>query len=158
LRGFDDEEKPLFKMLNDSPKPGHELNEPAVREFVDVELSGYYQTIISTIHARVKNIPIVIHAYDHPVTQPGGFQLQRIFELRGIADLQVSKRVMKQLIDRLNDMVADHAKANPHVHHAKLTGTLQQDPALWRDELHATEEGFDRLARVLKKKLDGLNL
>jgi hypothetical protein len=170
---------PLFRMLAQSPQPGDEpLVEAEVRKFIDIELFGYYTTIIDTL-TPVTNIPILIHAYDHPIPDGRGIQgsagpwLQPIFAQRGYnipnfpasnSDLILARSVMLSLIDRLNDMVARVAAAHPNrVYHVKLTGTLKavygnDYTQLWANELHPNERGFDLLAAVIAKMLRDLNI
>ena len=133
----------------------------------------------------VTPVPILIHAYDHPIPDgrplldPEGHVfdgpwLQPVFIKSGYnmpvyptssADLTRARDVMRRLIDRLNAMVAGFADDNRKIYHVNLTGTLAAhygDPAnyatLWNNELHANDAGFDLLAAVIAAKLRGLNI
>jgi hypothetical protein len=169
---------PLFRLLAPSTQP-EPLVEAEVHQFIDVELRGYYEKIISAVRS-VTSIPILIHAYDHPIPDGrplldfeghvfSGPWLQPVFIQRGYnipqyptggADLTRASNVMRCLIDRLNDMIAGIADDNRKIYHVKLTGTLARnygDPAnyatLWDNELHANDAGFDLLAAVIAAKL-----
>jgi Dyp-type peroxidase family len=159
------------------------LVEAEVRQFIDVELRGYYKKIIDAVRS-VTSIPIVIHAYDHPIPDGRPFiykghvlsgpWLQPVFREQRYnipdfpavsADLTRAREVMKRLIDRLNAMVAGFANDKLKVYHVNLTGKLAAgygDPAnyatLWDDELHANDAGFDVLAAVVAAKLRELNI
>jgi len=142
----------LYRLLRDNGGPnGDALIEGEVAKFIDEELFGYLSTIVDRLKS-VTPIPILIHAYDHPIPNGhaawlSGPWLKPIFDARDMPDLAKNTDVMKALIDRLNDAVARVANANPtRVTHAKLTGLLNQNVALWDNELHATSQGFDLLA------------
>lgn len=154
-----------------------------VHQFIDVELKGYYQKIINAVRS-VTSIPIVIHAYDHPIPdrRPLVYQghalagpwLGPVFATSGYnipafpagsADLTRAREVMKRLINRLNAMVAGIANDQLKIYHVDLSGTLAAhygDQAnyatLWDNELHANDAGFDVLAAAVKSKLVELNI
>lgn len=154
-----------------------------VDQFIDVELKGYYKKIIDALRS-VTSIPIVIHAYDHPIPDGrpliyqghalAGPWLGPVFTERGYnipkfpavnADLTRAREIMKRLIDRLNAMVAGLANDRLKIYHVNLTGTLAArygDQAnyatLWDNELHANDAGFDVLAEVVAEKLRELSI
>jgi lysophospholipase L1-like esterase len=167
---------PLFKMLVQAPESKHEpLIEAEVHRFIDVELFGLYTTMIDALQAAT-TIPILIHAYDHPIPDGtgqhlGGPWLQPNFSQCGIdvstpAGLTVASEIMRRLINRLNAMVARVAAAYPdRVHHLNLTGTLAAHygsadnyKLLWANELHPNEQGFDLLGTLIAKKLKAIGI
>ena len=162
---------PLYKMLNDSPAPGHELIATEVDKFVDAQLKGHYHTILDAL-VKATSKPIVIHVYDHPIPDGralGTSWLKKKFDLRHINEDR-ARAVMKVLIDRLNAMVATVAaayeKTHPgRVHHVNLAGKLADAygapgnyKKLWKDELHPNKAGFDLLAEEIVKKLADLGV
>jgi len=175
---------PLFRMLVQSPQPGQEpLVEEEVRKFIDVELRDYYKKILDTVRPPTSvvsptDIPILIHAYDHPIPDGRplfGFSfLKPIFVQRGYnipefpvssPDLVLARDVMRRLIDRLNRVVAGFADDSRKIYYVKLTETLashygspQNYAQLWANELHPTAQGFDFLAAVIATKLRELNI
>jgi hypothetical protein len=167
---------PLFRMLVQAPEPGQDpLIEDEVHQFVDVELFGVYTTIIDVLHSAT-TIPILIHAYDHPIPdgtghQLGGPWLQPSFTQRGVdvstpAGLTLATEVMRRLINRLNTMVGRIATAYPNrVYHLDLTGTLAAHYGsadnwrlLWANELHPNERGFDLLGTRIAKRLKAIGI
>jgi Dyp-type peroxidase family len=149
--------EPLFKML----KPlaaGGDLDGNEVSSFIDganATLRTYYKKILDKLVQDTK-IPILIHAYDHPIPDgrgdsvpiipglpgriPVGPWLQPVFnhQKRGyhIPDnedqLNLARDIMLRLIDKLNAMIADLAttyeQAHPgRIHPINLTGTLAKD-------------------------------
>lgn len=170
------EPPPLFKMLLRAPEPGQDpLIEAEVYQFIDVELFGVYTAMINVLE-KATPIPILIHAYDHPVPDGtgqhlGGPWLQPNFSQSGIdvstpAGLTLATEIMRRLINRLNTMVARVAAAYPNrVHHLNLTGTLAAHyrsadnyKLLWANELHPNEQGFDLLGMQIAKKLKAIGI
>lgn len=162
---------PLYRMLKQAPAPGEDpLIAEEVVKFIDVELYGYMKTVVDALK-KVTDLPIVIHAYDHPIPdgRPLLFStpwLKPAFDARGMPDLNENREVMRRLIDRLNDAAGRVAAANiGRVHHANLTGILAKDPRyqadytqLWANELHPTRDGFDLLAAEIARMLQDLNI
>jgi Dyp-type peroxidase family len=175
---------PLFNMLVKSPKPGQEpLIKEEVDKFIDGELAGHYKKILDAVRS-VTDIPILIHAYDHPIPDgryiPGvsGPWLQPIFGKAGYKmpdfpksndDLILARKVMRCLINRLNTMVKGLASDTRKIYHIDLTGTLAAHFGApenytddWNNELHPVEGsmeagkegGFNLLAKVIAEKLD----
>jgi hypothetical protein len=168
------ENTPLYKMLRQSPSAGDDpLIDDEVKKFIDDRLAAFYRTILDFICVELKDvtdIPIVIHGYDHPIPDGRGILfrpwLKSVFDARGISDLNVSRDVMRRLIDRLNAMIATVAAGYPgRVYPINLTGTLERDPRyqqdyklLWDNELHPTMEGYVVLAKVIVQKLKDINV
>lgn len=160
----------LYRMLLQKPASGTDaLNYPEVKSFIDGTLYGHYVTILDRL-VGMTSVPIVIHAYDHPIPDGRGPAsmvnwLKRIFDEREISDPTMSAGAMKVLIDRLNAMVVKLTLKYPggRVHHVKLTGELAKHygndhKLLWENELHANEKGFDILAAVVDAKLKSLGV
>jgi hypothetical protein len=173
-------QQPLFKMLRPRSAGAPALIEAEVSSFIDGTLFNYYDTILKTLTAST-SIPIILHAYDHPIPDGRGDMilafaigpwLNPYFRARGYdipdfptgsSDLNLAKQVMQQLIDRLNAMVTRVASAYPNVHHVNLTGTLAKVygdnyALLWNNELHPKGDGYDLVAKLIEKKLKDLNI
>jgi hypothetical protein len=169
------EQQPLFRMLRPRSAGAPALDEVAVSDFIDGTLFDYYSTIITTLTGST-NVPVLTHAYDHPIPDGRGDPvglgpwLMPAFARRGYnipgfpsasADLDLARDAMRQLIDRLNAMAARVAAAN--VHHVNLTGTLaaaygNDYTRLWNNELHPKGDGFDLLAKVIETELEALGV
>jgi hypothetical protein len=138
------------------------INEDVVRGVIDVRLKDAYITIISRLSTiaesyLVQPIPIVLHGYDYPIPDgrgvlggtwalPGPW-LRPGFHHKGHGDQQVNMAVMKQLIDRFNEMLIAVAATSgfSHVHYLDLRATLRNDDHYedhWANELHPTDLGF----------------
>ncbi len=173
-------QQPLFKMLRPLSAGAPALIEAEVASFIDGTLFNYYDTILKTLTAST-NVPIILHAYDHPIPDGRGdtilgfsigpwlnpYFLASGYQIAafpsGLPDLNLAKEVMKQLIDRLNAMVTRVATAYPNVHHVNLTGTLAKaygdDYArLWNNELHPKGDGYDLVAKLIEARLKSLGI
>ena len=171
------EQQPLFRMLRPRSAGAPALDEVAVSDFIDGTLFDYYSTIITKLTGST-NVPVLIHAYDHPIPDGRGDPvglgpwLMPAFARRGYnipgfpsasADLDLARDAMRQLIDRLNVMAARVAAAHANVHHVNLTGTLaaaygNDYTRLWNNELHPKGDGFDFLAKVIETELAALGV
>ena len=132
-----------------------------------------YITIISGVthvcEQRInQKLPILVHGYDYPVPDSRGFLggwgplpgpwLGPGFQMKGYAELEQRKEIVKDLIDRFNQMLAD-VVALPefaHVQHIDLRNTLSTGSDYkkwWDNELHPTVAGFKRVAARFAAKL-----
>lgn len=169
------EDSALYRMLRkDKYSVEDALIKDEMNQFVDDELKALYTKILDTLTAET-DLPILIHAYDHPIPdgrpakvgriKVGGPWLEPIFKSKGIS-LSIGRDVMRILIDRLNDMVNSVAEQyGEKIHHVRLCDVLAAhygDPEnyqqFWANELHPNEEGFDILAEVIKSKLTKLGI
>jgi hypothetical protein len=121
-------------------------------------------------------IPVLVHGYDYPVPDGrgyvGGFWvlpgpwLEPAFRLKGYVDMTERVRVMIDLIDRFNDMVAS-LPGQPGLEHViyvnlrrKLSNELEgkKYKKLWANELHPTDLGFQSVAAEFHKIIGTLPL
>jgi len=122
-------------------------------------------TELCRTHFGSPQIPILVHGYDYPVPDGrgylGGFWLmpgpwlEPGFRRKSYLDLAERCALMRALIDRFNEMLADLAGGPglEHLHHVDVRGALsgvlagKAYKAWWSDELHPTEKGFVEVAR-----------
>ncbi|QTF93588.1 hypothetical protein [Halomonas sp. BM-2019] len=109
------------------------------------------------------DLRIVIHGYDYsPTRSVGGADRNRPFWARdwtgeplhnkGFPDNAQASRVVRALIDRLNETTATICSAfGPRAIHADLRGSVPQGD--WADELHPTSDGFKKAAAKLRALL-----
>ncbi|CAN5763862.1 hypothetical protein BH11PSE8_BH11PSE8_26460 [soil metagenome] len=152
---------------------GGYLDEPRVDHAID----GVLRTNLAAILRRYTQlserylgaaVPILLHGYDYPVPDgrnvfgvPSSLTswLQPYLAEKGYTDVEESKKVMKKLIDRLNQMQIDVADSEgfQHVMHVDLRGTLSRNAADyrqdWANELHPTDAGFAKLAAAFAQAL-----
>ncbi len=147
-----------------SPRPG--LSDAVVRGVIDERIRDAYVAILSAVTAICRartgrTIPVVVHGYDYPVPDgrgvlggwgllPGPWLRPGLYA-KGFGDLQQNVKILADLIDRFNVMLAGVAAipAFAHVRYLDLRGTLSNGAAYrtwWANELHPTEKGFAAIA------------
>jgi lysophospholipase L1-like esterase len=139
------------------------VNADVVRGVIDVRLRHAYTFMIAGLtkisrHYLGRPIPIVTHGYDYPVPDGRGFLggwgplpgpwLRPGFHRKGHGDPERNRRVMRDMIDAFNVMLAGVARAPSfgHVRHVDLRGTLRSDGTYrrdWGNELHPTGPGYE---------------
>jgi len=149
--------KAALKLINKS-----ELNR------VLTKLREGYLKVIRDIRsdARFDDLPIVIHGYDYAIPYPAGPGDQRNpiyaandkwlgapMSAKGIDDPLVRREIVEILINELYDLLGKVAATDPHVHLVNIRGTLTQ-VSDWKDEIHGTSEGFQRVAARFRKVLN----
>ena len=155
----------------DATKPEDALDEHGLKRFVDVELKGYYQVILPELLVATEHlgIPILVHAYAHPIADnrsatlgSAGPWLHPAFALKCMHSKDFNTRVMRVLINRLNEMVGTLVSdlGGGRLKHCDLRGMLHDQwdatglhEAHWADELHPNGDGFGILVtrRVLQE-------
>lgn len=162
-------------LLNHAASPIAGFNEKIVSGVIDERIRTSYITIVSAITAVCKSylgrpIPILTHGYDYPVPDGRGFAggfwflpgpwLEPGFREKGYTDRDINTRMMKQVMDRFNEMLrtAINSAGFGHVTYIDLRGTLSNAASYkrdWANELHPTERGYrlvaDKFAKVIAK-------
>ncbi|MBX3302182.1 MAG: SGNH/GDSL hydrolase family protein [Nitrospira sp.] len=175
--GGNDVAGPEFGMLlNHAASAVAGLNKQIAQGVIDQRIRIAYITILSALTQICRRwterpIPILIHGYDYPVPDGRGFLggwwllpgpwLEPGFREKGFEAISVRKAIVKELIDRLNTMLAQ-VTALPdfgHVSYVNLRSTLSSGgnyKEYWANELHPTKKGFRLVTAVFAKKLDSL--
>jgi len=160
-------------LLNHATSSLPPLNESIVSGVIDVRLKAAYVRILSGLTAISKSylgkpLPIVIHGYDYPLPDGRGFMggwwklpgpwLKPSFVRKGHADFATNSKLISEVIDRFNVMLASVCSlpAFSHVHHLDLRGTLKGDKKLWANELHPSSAGFDLVTKKFADVIDKL--
>jgi hypothetical protein len=154
----------LRVLLNHAASSIPGLNRTIVEGVIDERAKAAYVHIISKITAVCeqrmgRRLPIVIHGYDFPVPDGRGFLggflflpgpwLEPGFREKGFDNLDVNRRIIRELIDAFNAMLND-VQSMPgfdHVHYLDLRRTLTSPDYHddWANELHPTARGFERI-------------
>lgn len=162
-------EDTMKEVLHPAPRG---VNVPRLREIVDEELQQAYVAILAGINATCAEfpnllpapVPVLVHGYDYPV--PDGRPIPHLIEwlrpafaARGYPkDPHANKPHMVTVIDVFNEMLMrlpQLADGNgrvlfPNARYVNCRGTLSSDRANyeadWRDELHPTTTGFQKIA------------
>ncbi len=116
------------------------------------------QTIIDAVKGAKPDIKIFIHGYDYAMPDgravlraPLGFHFIGPWLLPAFARNRIwpdieRYKVIRALINMLNETIENLAKANPGiVYHIDCRGILQQNTADWANELHPSVGGFGKV-------------
>lgn len=130
-----------------------------------------YRTVCASVRhdPRFGKLPILVHGYDVPFPYPWGAGDKRhpkwaqkdrwlgsAFAPAGIEGA-IRRKILARLIDSLYDMLNKVADEYPHVHVVDCRGAL---PHLedWADEIHATSQGYVKVADRFRTTLRGLGV
>lgn len=142
-----------------------DLIDGEVLDRILADLTRAYSVLVGNIRAdpALARLPIIIHGYDYPFAYPhaeGGIAdprnprhaardewLGSAFARRGIMDPDIRRTVLKLLIDSLYEALAGLAGNSEQtaIYLVDCRNTLPS-VADWADEIHATDEGFSRIA------------
>lgn len=169
---------PLFGMLRQGAATDIAAVDPARLDTFLSAMRGCFERILDVV-CRETTAPVAMIAYDHPVPDQRGFVfigpwLHPIFKAAGFDDLGFNTRVMRRLIDALNDMVhtlaEDQRRMGRRVHALRLAGVLGRQPDFgvpgvdrqyeryWDDELHPSAKGYELLAAEVAAQLAALGI
>jgi len=165
-------------LLNHAASALAGLNDSIVKG-VSKRLKLAYVTIISGVteicRQRIGHpLPIIVHGYDYPVPDGRGFLggwaflpgpwLEPGFRKKGFDELQERIGLAKKLIDTLNQVLKEVTSIPEfkYVRYIDLRGTLsisvaaREYQADWANELHPTEEGFEKITKKFADVIDAL--
>lgn len=147
------------------------VNARIVEGLIDERLRVAMVTLISTLSRLSEEyfrraVPIVVHGYGYVVPDGRGYfggawilpgpWLEPGFRAKGHASLPKNTRVMVELIDRYNTMLATLPRQAGfrHVHHLDLRKRLSNEligreyRQWWENELHPSKKGFALVAEA----------
>ena len=141
-----------------------------LKERIDF-LTEAYRSVCATIRRdqRFATLPILVHGYDVPFAYPQPNDrrnprwaakdrwLGSAFAAVGIEDVALRRAILTRLIDDLYAMLDRIAAEFPHVHVVDCRNTLPQ-LSDWADEIHATSEGYAKVADRFRQTLRSLNI
>jgi hypothetical protein len=116
-----------------------------------------YVDLIKIRDSIIPDCVIFIHAYDF--AQPSGQGvcglgpwLKPSLDLRGWTDFPAAAQVVKDVLQAFDKLVAQLEQQHKNVVYVRTQGTLS--PATdWANELHPTEQGFEKIAAVFLQAL-----
>jgi hypothetical protein len=89
------------------------------------------------------------------VTSMGGPWLDPPLSYKGYdrtAYATVRRKIVHDLLDAFNDMLASVVSAHPNTYYVNLRGTLTTR-AQWHNELHPKEPGFNLIAKKIEAQI-----
>lgn len=142
------------------------INKAELKRRLD-QLENAYLTVIATVRSdrRFADLPVLIHGYDYALPYPARQRdprrpswadrdqwLGKPMVDKGIDDPKMRQEIIRVLVDSLYDMMAQLARTDSNVHVINVRGTLSQ-VSDWADEIHATDEGFARVAALFREQI-----
>jgi hypothetical protein len=168
--GEDSSGNPVLQTLLKTFKAGQSaawhVDQAQLAKILDF-LEKAYREVVATIRKdkEFEKLPIIIHGYDYTV--PGGFEgdirnpswaaqdkwLGSAMTAKKITDTTLQREIIHVLIDALHDVLVRVAgdPDETYVHLVDVRGTLKLGD--WADEIHPTDAGFKKVARVFRKTL-----
>ena len=163
-------------LLNHAKSPIAGLNLSILDGVIDGRIRMAYTVILSAVtdvckQIVGKTIPILVHGYDYPVPDGRGFLggwgflpgpwLEPGFREKGYETLPRRLELAHELIDRFNKMLENLTGIKPfaHVRYIDLRNMLPTGANYkewWANELHPTEEGFQKVAKKFANTLNSL--
>lgn len=161
----------LLPLLNHKNAGGDPLRMEMVNGLFNVTLKNGYRTFLSMVRDEAKNqqrtIPVVGHGYDYAIPDGRGVINIGSFHFLGpwLAPSLNKKGyneaeglpIIRRLIDAQNDMIQSLPKEFSFFHPVDLRGTLK-GKAEWANELHPTNDGFKKVSKKIRAKLEELGV
>ena len=148
-----------------------EINKKVIQGLVGEVFYRAFDDLIGLLRSKMTqigkpNMPIILHGYDYAFPDGRGWSLGGIANWIGPwldpplsykgydrdDDANVRKKIVHDLIDAFNDMIASVVSAHPHTHYVNLRNTLKQH-AQWHNELHPRSNGFLLVAQKIEAKI-----
>lgn len=133
------------------------IRDEAVDAAIESIRRSWLRVIFRTAQIR-PDLPILVHGYDyaHPrnagatlfwgrVTVTGPWMYPVMVGEKAIIDPTERFKIVAELVDRLNRMLAQLAAEHPTFHYIDLRNTLASE-AEWADEIHPKAAGFKTMA------------
>lgn len=139
-----------------------------------IRLRKQYKNVIRAVRETRKRCKIIAHGYDYPHPTGRGTKVLFVFNIAGpwlknvFADKGIIKKVerdfvIKELVDKFNDMlaklerdqiIAELQGGEPrNFYYLDLRNTVGND---WADEIHPDSKGFRRIADKYQAFIDSL--
>lgn len=153
----------LASFLNHRDSGLPPLREAQLDAYIRDALIPSFETLIRRVKEISPRTLIFIHGYDYAIPDgravirivPGwsyiGPWLRPAFVRKRILDPGTMRDIVRTLINRLNDAIADVAARHADVHHLDCR-TIVGDGE-WANELHPTSRGFGQVARLFDEKI-----
>jgi len=142
----------LSKMLhpfNPNRKATNYINEEG--EQVLDDLRRLFFQVFDNLQKEFPKLPVITHGYDYAIPQKGSW-LGAPMESIGIVDPVLKRLVMRNVMDRFNDMLQKLQKEFKNVHYVDCRNTMRTW-ASWHDELHPKNAGYKKVAKKMEAKI-----
>ena len=148
-----------------------EINKKVIQGLVGEVFRKSFADLIGLLRSKMAqigkpNMPIIFHGYDYPFPDGRGWTLIGLHTWAGpwldpplsykgydrTTDRSIRLKIVHDLIDAFNDMLASVVGSHPNTHYVNLRNTLSTQ-AQWHNELHPREPGFYAVAKRIEAKI-----
>lgn len=107
----------------------------------------YYEGLLEILTREYPDLQVILHGYDYVMPRTDGRWIGRpMIDAGGLTLDKDRKALIRAIMDRFNEAIAELAEPYPNVHFINLRGTVPQDPQFWHDEIHPNDHGFRLVA------------
>jgi hypothetical protein len=148
-----------------------EINKKVMQGLVGEVFYRAFDDLIGLLRYKMNqigkpNIPIIFHGYDYPFPDGRGWSLAGLHSWAGpwldpplsykgydrTAHAAVRLKIVHDLLDAFNNMLASVVSAHPNTFYVNLRGTLTTR-AQWHNELHPKEPGFNLITKKIEAEI-----
>lgn len=149
-----------LRSFSDGKSAEWHADTPAFRKKLS-HIEAVLVSVISTIHKKYPQLPVILHGYDYALPLPDQGPLPQVpprdgwlgkpLRKKGIKDKTLQRKIVCFMIDSFNIMLARLATTHENVVHVDNRGIVKAHR--WNDELHPTDEGFADVARNFRESI-----
>ncbi len=119
-----------------------------------------YEDVIALRDQLSPTTHVVFHGYDFAIPDGRGIcflgpWLKPTFDLRKFPNRAAGAAVVKAMLQQFAALLQSFS-AHPHVSFINSQGVLAPQTSSWHNELHPSQQGFDKFARVFHQRLKAL--
>ncbi|TBE49908.1 peptidase C14, caspase catalytic subunit p20 [Rhizobium ruizarguesonis] len=118
------------------------------------ESIGLYSQLVRQVAKAFPDVQIVCHGYDYTIPADGPW-LGKPMASRGIVDQDLQRSIAHVMIDRFNERLRLLQHTSARVNYIDCRNTVAEDE--WFDELHPTDQGFEKVAKKFKTAIEKLS-
>lgn len=136
------------------------LNEARFAAALRMVQSGY-EDLVQLRNRHSPGTLLILHSYDFAIPDGRGVcgygpWLKPAFDLRGFPSMLPRVQVVNAMLKKFAGMLQTLADHHPGVIFINTQATLSPVAASWHNELHPSEEGFDKVAAVIHQRIQAL--
>lgn len=138
------------------------LREEYVEYIFSTVVKGAYRHLIERVGQVSPSLPIITHGYAVPIPDGrsvrivgirfAGPWLRPAFTRKNIVEAGTAREVMRTLVTRFNDTLAELARENPNFHYIDVRQEVGDGD--WANELHPKNGAFCRVADRFHQKIE----
>lgn len=143
--------KDILTDYSDDASPEDLVQNAVFQPILRAVLDGY-ETILTDVAHRFPGVTVFTHGYDLPYPREDGKWMGPAMAHRGIP-FRMGRDVMKVILDRFNEALADMQDRHPNMIFCDLRGKVSRGHSSWFDELHPRDPGYARAAEEIEETI-----